>query len=73
MCLAGLCTASAIEAERKPVVAIGSIFRTKTGDRRVPHYGLQGVLRVVLCGINGPWSLILHFTRKVPTNVATGF
>ena len=40
------------------------------GDRRVPDYGLHGVLGVLLCGINGKRDLVVQLTRKAPAPVA---
>ena len=60
LCLATFGTASAIDGNWEGVVAIGAIYRTITSDRRVPDYGLHGVLRVVLCGINGTRNLVLY-------------
>ena len=51
VCLATFGTASAMDANRIGAVAIGAIYRTITSDRRVPGYGLHGVLHVQLCGI----------------------
>ena len=51
-------------------VAIGAIYRTITSDRRVPDYGLHGVLRVLLCGINGTRDLVVQLTGKAPATVA---
>ena len=45
-------------------------YRTITGDRGVPHYGLNGVLRVLLCGINGTRDLVVQRTAKAPATVA---
>ena len=36
----------------------------------VPDYGLHGVLRVMLCGINGTRDLVVQFTVKAPASVA---
>ena len=49
---------------------MGSMYRTIRGDRRVPDYGLHGVLRVVLCGINGTRDLVVQLTGKAPATVA---
>ena len=43
---------------------------TITSDRRVPHYGLHGVLPVLLCGINGTRDLVVQLTEKAPATVA---
>ena len=48
MCLATFGTASAIDGNWEGAVAIGAIYGTITSDRRVPGYGLHGVLRVLL-------------------------
>ena len=40
------------------------------GDRRVPDYGLHGVLRVVLCGINGTRDLVGQLTGQAPATMA---
>ena len=61
---------SAIEADWQPAVAIGSIFRTITGDGRVPDYGLHGVLRVLLCGTNGTRDLVVQLIGQAPATVA---
>ena len=62
--------ARAIEADWIGVVAMGSIKRNITGDRRVPDYGLHKVLRVLLCGINGTRDLVVELTGKVPATLA---
>ena len=46
------------------------IDRTIASDRRVPDYGLHGVLRVQLCGINGTPDLVVQLTRKASASVA---
>ena len=69
-CLAAFGTASAIDAVWQGAVAIGSLCGTIAGDRRVPDCGLHGVLRVLLCGINGTRDLVVQLTRKVPATVA---
>ena len=68
--LAAFGTANAIDADWIGAVAIGSIYRTITGDRRVPDYGLHGVLRVLLCGINDTRDLVVQLTGKAPATVA---
>ena len=70
LCLATFGTASAIDGNWEGAVAIGAIYRTITSDRRVPNYGLHGVLRVPLCGINGTQDLVVQLTRKAPATVA---
>ena len=70
LCLAAFGTTSAIDAHSAGAVAISSIYRTITGDRRVPDYGLHGVLRVSLCGINGTRDLVVQLTGNAPTIVA---
>ena len=70
MCLATFGTASAIDGNWEPAVAINAIYRTITSDRRVPDYGLHGVLRVLLCGINGTRDLVVQLTGKAPATVA---
>ena len=52
------------------VVAIGAIYTGITGDRRVPDYGLHGVHRVLLCGINGTHDLVVQLIRKASAAVA---
>ena len=69
-CLATFGTASAIDGNWEAAVAIGGIYRTITSDRRVPDYGLHGVLRVLLCGINGIRDLVVQWTGKAPATVA---
>ena len=39
-------------------------------DRRVPDYGLHGVLRVLLCAVNGTRDLVVQLTGKAPATVA---
>ena len=70
LCLATFGTASAIDGNWEGAVAIGAIYRTFTSDRRVPDYGLHGVLRDLLCGINGKRDLVVQLTGKAPTTVA---
>ena len=70
LCLATLGTTSAIDGYWEAAVAIGFIYRTITSDRRVPDYGLHGVLRVLLCGINGTQDLVVQLTGKAPATVA---
>ena len=50
--------------------AIVAIYRTITSDRQVLDYGLHGVLRVLLCGINGTRDLVVQLTGKAPATVA---
>ena len=45
-------------------------YRTITSDRRVPDYGLHGVLRVLLCDINGTRDLVVPMTGRTPATVA---
>ena len=45
-------------------------FCSITSDRRVPDYGLHGVLRVLLCAINGTRDLVVQLTGKALANVA---
>ena len=74
LCLATFGTASAIDGSWEGVVAIGAIYRTITSDRRVPDYGLHGVLRVLLCvvssGINGTRDPVVQLTGKAPATLA---
>ena len=70
VCLATFGTASAIDANWIGAVAIGAIYRTITSDRRVPDYGLPGVLHVLLCGINETRDLVVQLTGKAPATVA---
>ena len=70
LCLANFGTASAIDGNWEPAVAINAIYRTIMSDRRVPDYGLHGVLCVLLCAINGTWDLVVQLTGKAPANVA---
>ena len=70
LCFPVFGTASAIDADCIGVAAICSIFGTITGDRQVPDYGLHGVLRVLLCGINETRDLVVQLTSKAPATVA---
>ena len=70
LCLATFGTASAIDGHWEGAVAIGAIYRTITSDRRVLDYGLHGVLRVLLCGINGTRDLVVQLIGKAPGTVA---
>ena len=70
VCLATFGTASAIDGNWMGTVAIGAIYRTITSDRQVPDYGLHGVLRVLLCGINGARDLVVQLTGKAAATVA---
>ena len=70
LCLATFGTASAIDGNWEPAVAINAIYRTITSDRRVPDYGLHGVLRVLLCVVNGTRDLVVQLTGKAPATVA---
>ena len=63
-------TASAIDDNWEGAVAIGAIYRTITSDRRVPDYGLHGVLGVLLSGINGTRDLVVQLTGNAPATVA---
>ena len=69
VCLATFGTASAIDGNWEPAVAINAIYRTITSDRRVPDYGLHGVLRVLLCAVNGTRDLVVQLTGKAPAIV----
>ena len=70
LCLAAFGTTSAIDADWIGDIAIGSISRTITGDRRVLDYGDHGVLGVLLCGINGTGDLVVQLIGKAPATVA---
>ena len=70
LCLATFGTASAIDGNWEPAVAISAIYRTIMSDRRVPDYGLHGVLRVLLCAVNGTRDLVVQLTGKAPATVA---
>ena len=69
ICLATFGTTSAIHADWIGAVAIGTIYRTITGDRPVPNYGLHGVLRVLLYVINGTRGPVVQLTGKAPATV----
>ena len=49
---------------------MGAMYRPIMGDRRVPDYGLHGVLRNLLCGINGTRDLVAQQTGKAAATVA---
>ena len=70
LCLATFGTASAIDGNWELAVAISAIYRTIMSDRRVPDYGLHGVLRVLLCAVNGTRDLVVQLTGKAPATVA---
>ena len=70
LCLATFGTASAIDGNWESAVAINDIYRTITSGRRVPDYGLHGVLRVLLCAVNGTRDLVVQLTGKAPATVA---
>ena len=70
VCLATFGIASAIDGNWGGTVAIAAICRTITSDRRVPANGLHGVLRALLCGINGTQDLVVQLTGKAPATVA---
>ena len=70
LCLATFGTASAIDCNWEGALSIGAIYRNITIGRRVPDYGLHGVLRVLLCGINATRDLVVQLTRKAPATVA---
>ena len=70
LCLATFGKASAIDGNWEPAVAINAVYRTITIDRRVPDYGLHGVLRVLLCAVNGTRDLVVQLTGKAPATVA---
>ena len=70
LCLATFGTAGAIDGNWKGAVAIGAIYRTITSDGRVRDYGLHGVLRVLLCGINGTQDLVVQLTGKASATMA---
>ena len=70
LCLATFGTASAIDGNWEPAVAMNAIYRTITSDRQVPDYGLHGVLRVLLCAVNGTRDLVVQLTGKAPATVA---
>ena len=71
LCLATFGTANAIDTSWIGAVSIGAIYRTITSDRRVPDYGLPGVLRVFLCGIKGTRDLVVQLKGKAPAPVAS--
>ena len=70
LCLATFGTASAIDGNWEPAFAINAIYRTITSDRRVLDYGLHGVLRVLLCAVNGMRDLVVQLTGIAPATVA---
>ena len=69
LCLAAFGTTSALDADWIGGVAIGAIYRIVMSDRRALDYGLHGVLRVLLCGINGTRGLVVQLTSKAPAAV----
>ena len=69
LCLATFGTASAIDGKWGAAVAINAIYRTIMSDRRVPDYGLHGVLRVLLCAVNGTRDLVVQLKGKAPATV----
>ena len=52
-CLANFGLEDTIDGWWDVVLPIGAIYRHIAADRRIPDYGLHGVLRVTICGISG--------------------
>ena len=55
------------------VLPIGAIYRHILGNRRIPDYGLHGVLRVTICGISGMRDAVLATTGKSAAVVVHNF
>ena len=52
------------------VLPIGAMYRHLAADRRIPDYGLQGVLSVTICGMSGMRDPVVATTGKSGTIVA---
>ena len=51
------------------VLPIGAMNRHIAADRRIPDFGLHGVLRVTICGISGMCDAVAATTGKSATVV----
>ena len=52
-CLANFGLEATIDGWWEVVLPMGAIYRHIPAKRRIPDYGLHGVLRVTICGISG--------------------
>ena len=52
-CLANLSLQVTIDRWWEVLFPMGAIYRHIPAKRRIPGYGLHGVLRVTICGISG--------------------
>ena len=63
-CLANFGLEDTIDGWWDVVLQIGAIYRHIAADRRIPDYGLHGVLHVTICGISGMRDAMAATTGK---------
>ena len=63
-CLTDFGLEDTIDGWWEVALATGAIYRHIAGDRRIPDYGLHGVLCVTLCGISGMRDVVAATTGK---------
>ena len=72
-CPANFGLEATIDWQWKAVLPMGAIYRHIPAKRRIPDYGLHGVLRVTICGISGMRDAVSAATGKSAAVVARNF
>ena len=72
-CLANFGLEATIDGWREVVLPMGAIYRHIPAKRRIPDYGLHGVLRVTICGISGMRDAVSAATGKSAAVVVRNF
>ena len=63
-CLADCGLEDTIDGWWDVVLPIGAIYGHMAADRRIPDYGLHGVLPVTICGISGMHDVVAAAAGK---------
>ena len=69
-CLANFGTKQPIQMMWDANLPISAVYRHISTARRIPDYGLHGVMRVCMCGIYGMRDALVAATGKSPAVVA---
>ena len=72
-CLANFGLEATIDGWWEVVLPMGPIYKHILAKRRIPDYGLHGVLRVTICGISGRRDAVSAATGKSAAVVVRNF
>ena len=72
-CLANFGLEATIDGWWEVVLPMGAIYRHIPSKRRIPDYGLHGVLRVTICGSTGMRDAVSAATTKCAAVVVRNF